>query len=91
MVHTFFKENGEYKARVFFCMEGMFNDPIEVIEGLVNEYEKENNCSLGDNREIKLLNLPQEFLKEKKVTVFESKLRSEDVEEISKNQTIVEI
>lgn len=91
MVHTFFKENGEYKVRLFFCTEGIFNDPIKVMEGLVDEYEKENNCSLGESREIKLLRLPQEFLERKNVTVFENKLNIEDVEEISKNQTIVEI
>ena len=91
MVHIFLKENGEYKVRLFFCTEGIFNDPIKIMEELIEEYEKENSCSLGDNREIKLLKLPQKFLEEKKVTVFENKLNPKDVEEISKNQTIVEI
>lgn len=90
MVHTYFKEDDKYKVKMFLNMKAMFTDPIKAIEDVIEEYERENNCSLGDDRETKILNLPESYLEEKEIRVFEQELDKEDVEEIKKHQEIIE-
>ena len=57
LVHTYFKEKGVYKIKMFLNIKAMFKDPVKIMEDIIEEYEKENNCSLGDSRELKLLNI----------------------------------
>ena len=90
MVHTYFKEDDKYKVKMFLNMKAMFVDPIKAMEDIIEEYEKENNCSLGSDRETKILNLPESYLEEKEIRVFEQELDKEDVEEIKKHQEIIE-
>lgn len=82
MVHTYFKEDDKYKVKMFLNMKAMFVDPIKAMEDIIEEYERENSCSLGDDRETKILNLPESYLEEKEIRVFEQELDKEDVEEI---------
>lgn len=92
LVHTFFKEKDVYKVRMFLNTKAMFKDPVKIMEDIIFKYEKENNCSLGDNRELKLLNLPDLYLKENEIIVHEEILNDEDfIEELKKSQQIVEI
>ena len=83
MVHTYFKEDDKYKVKMFLNMKAMFVDPIKAMEDIIEEYEKENNCSLGSDRETKILNLPESYLEEKEIRVFEQELDKEDVEEVN--------
>lgn len=92
LVHTYFKEKGVYKIKMFLNIKTMFKDPVKIMEDIIEEYEKENNCSLGDNRELKLLRLPDSYLEEKEIRVYEEVLDDEEfIEELKKNQAIVEI
>lgn len=90
LVHTYFKQDDKYKVKMFLNMKAIFQEPIKAMEDIIEEYEKENNCSLGDNRELKILNLPESYLEEKEIRVFEQELDKEDVEEIKKHQEIIE-
>lgn len=92
LVHTYFKEKGVYKVKMFLNIKAMFKDPIKAMEDIIEEYEKENNCLLGDNRELKLLRLPNSYLEEKEIRVYEEILDDEEfIEELKKSQPIVEI
>ena len=66
MVHTYFKEDDKYKVKMFLNMKAMFVDPIKAMEDIIEEYEKENNCSLGSDRKTKILNLLESYLEKKK-------------------------
>lgn len=92
LVHTFFKEKGEYKVKIFLNTNAMFKDPIKSMENLIDEYEKINDCNLGDNREIKLLKIPTSYLEEKGIKIFEEKITDlNQIEEIKSSQPLVEI
>ena len=90
VVHVYYKEDNKYKVRMFLNMNAMFKDPISEMENVIEEYEKENNCSLGDNREIKILSIPESYLEQKNIRVFEQYLDDEAVEDIKQHQDIIE-
>lgn len=92
MVHTYFKQGNKYKVRMFLNMKALFDDPVRLLEEVIEEYEINNNCNLGENREIKVLNLPKEYLESKNIQVFEQELDDlEFIEDLKKSQPIVEI
>ena len=65
MVHTYFKEDDKYKVKML-NMKAMFVNLIKAMEDIIEEYEKENNCSLGSDRKTKILNLLEWYLEKKK-------------------------
>ena len=92
MVHVFFKQNEKYKVRVFWNTKFLYEDPIKFMENIIENYESINKCYLGDNRELKVLNLPIEYLSENEVKVSEEELTDlEFIEDLKKSQPIVEI
>ena len=92
MVHVYFKQNDKYKVRMFLNSKALFEDPIKLMEDIIEKYEISNRCCLGDNRELKVLNLSEEYLNENGVQVFEQELTDlEFIEDLKKSQPIVEI
>lgn len=92
LVHTYFKKKDAYKVKMFLNMKAVFKDPVKCMETIMSEYEVENNCSLGDNRDLKLLRLPNSYLEEKGIRVYEEELKDEEfIDELKKSQDIVEI
>ena len=92
MVHVYFKQSDKYKVRMFLNSKALFEDPIKLMEDIIEKYEISNRCCLGDNRELKVLNLSEEYLNENGVQVFEQELTDlEFIEDLKKSQPIVEI
>ena len=92
MVHVYFKQSDKYKVRIFLNSKALFEDPIKLMEDIIKKYEISNRCCLGDSRELKVLNLSEEYLNENGVQVFEQELTDlEFIEDLKKSQPIVEI
>ena len=92
VMHTYFKQNNQYKVRMFLNLKSMLNNLKKEIDKIIDEYELENSCSLGDNREIKILNIPKAYLEKRNIQVFEKDLNDINlINEIKMYKYIVEI
>ena len=78
VIHTYFKQNNKYKVRMFLNLKSILNNLKLELDNIINQWELENNCSLGDSKEIKLLNIPKAYLEKRNIQVLEK-----DINDIS--------
>ena len=78
VIHTYFKQNNKYKVRMFLNLKSILNNLKLELDNIINQWELENNCSLGDSTEIKLLNIPKAYLEKRNIQVLEK-----DINDIS--------
>ena len=92
IMHTYFKQNDIYKVRMFMNLKSILNNLKKEIDNIINQYELENNCSLGETKELKILNIPKAYLEKRNIQVFEKELNDLNlINEIKMCKSIVEI
>lgn len=92
IMHTYFKQNDIYKVRMFINLKSILNNLKKEIDNIINQYELENNCSLGETKELKILNIPKAYLEKRNIQVFEKELNDLNlINEIKMCKSIVEI
>lgn len=92
IMHTYFKQNDIYKVRMFLNLKSILNNLKKEIDNIINQYELENNCSLGETKELKILNIPKAYLEKRNIQVFEKELNDLNlINEIKMCKSIVEI
>ena len=92
IMHTYFKQNDIYKVRMFMNLKSILNNLKKEIDNIINQYELENNCSLGETKELKILNIPKAYLEKRNIQVFEKELNDLNlINEIKMCKKIVEI
>lgn len=92
IMHTYFKQNDVYKVRMFMNLKSILNNLKKEIDNIINQYELENNCSLGETKELKILNIPKAYLEKRNIQVFEKELNDLNlINEIKMCKSIVEI
>ena len=92
IMHTYFKQNDIYKVRMFINLKSILNNLKKEIDNIINQYELENNCSLGETKELKILNIPKAYLEKRNIQVFEKELNDLNlINEIKMCKPIVEI
>ena len=92
IMHTYFKQNDVYKVRMFMNLKSILNNLKKEIDNIINQYELENNCSLGETKELKILNIPKAYLEKRNIQVFEKELNDLNlINEIKMCKKIVEI
>ena len=92
VIHTYFKQNNRYKVRVLLNLKSMLNNFKNEIDNIINQYELEYNCSLGDNEDIKMLNIPKTYLEKRNIQVLEKELNDTRlINEVKMYKKIVDI
>lgn len=81
LFHICFKENDNYKVKMFFSKEAIYRKETlsEYVENIISDYEKEHNCCLGDTKQLKLIRIPKEYLNKRGVMVREDIIEDENV------------
>lgn len=92
IMHTYFKQNDVYKVRMFMNLKSILSNLKKEIDSIIKQYEIENNCSLGETKELKILNIPKAYLEKRNIQVFEKELNDLNlINEIKMCKSIVEI
>lgn len=92
IMHTYFKQNNIYKVRMLLNLKSILNNFKKEIDNIINQYELENNCSLGETKELKILNIPKAYLEKRNIQVLEKELNDLNlINEIKMCKSIVEI